>query len=247
VCCNQNFRCKTIPLCYSSFYLTFPAFIFSLVLNWPFFNLNTGSFFTIWATREGVLTSPWCIPVLSHLRHFQHFPPYGLEPTRFVCPWDCPGKTTGKGCPALLQGIFPIQGSNPCLLRLLHWQMGSLPLLPPGKPFSMMVFVQTHLCLTLRPHGLQHTGLPVYHQLPEFTQTLSTESVMPSNHLILCHPLLFLPSILPSIKVFSNESALNIRWPKYWSFSMIDDIKYFFGQFKKWVYCKQKNAYICGN
>ena len=45
------------------------------------------------------------------------------------------------------------------------------------------------------------------------------ESVMPSNHLILCHPLLLLPSILPSIRVFSNESLLHIRWPKYWSFS----------------------------
>ena len=48
---------------------------------------------------------------------------------------------------------------------------------------------------------------------------MSTELVMPSNHLILCHPLLFLPPIFPSIRVFSNESALCIRWPKYWSFS----------------------------
>ena len=48
---------------------------------------------------------------------------------------------------------------------------------------------------------------------------MSIESVMPSNHLILCHPLLLLPSMFPSIKVFSNESALRIRWPKYWSFS----------------------------
>jgi len=48
---------------------------------------------------------------------------------------------------------------------------------------------------------------------------MSIESVMPSNHLILCHPLLLLPSIFPSIKVFSNESTLHIRWPKYWSFS----------------------------
>ena len=48
---------------------------------------------------------------------------------------------------------------------------------------------------------------------------MSIESVMPSNHLILCHPLLLLPSILPSIRVFSNESPLPIRWPKYWSFS----------------------------
>ena len=48
---------------------------------------------------------------------------------------------------------------------------------------------------------------------------MSTESVMPSNHLILCHPLLLLPSIFPSIRVFSNESVFHIRWPKYWSFS----------------------------
>ena len=49
---------------------------------------------------------------------------------------------------------------------------------------------------------------------------MSIESVMPSNHLILCHPLLFLPSIFTNIRAFSNESALRIRWPKYWSFSL---------------------------
>ena len=62
-------------------------------------------------------------------------------------------------------------------------------------------------------------GLPVHHQHPESIQTMSTESVMPSNHLILCRPLLLLPSVFPSIRVFSSESALRIRWPKYWSFS----------------------------
>ena len=51
------------------------------------------------------------------------------------------------------------------------------------------------------------------------SKLMSIESVMPSNHLILCHPLLFLPSIFPSIRVFSNQSALHIRWPKYWRFS----------------------------
>ena len=59
-------------------------------------------------------------------------------------------------------------------------------------------------------------GLPVHHQL---LKLMSIESVMPSNHLILCHPLLLLPSIFPSIRGFSNESALHISWPKYWSFS----------------------------
>ena len=50
---------------------------------------------------------------------------------------------------------------------------------------------------------------------------MSIESVIPSNHLILCHPLLLLPSIFPGIRVFSNESVLHIKWPKYWSFSFI--------------------------
>ena len=62
-------------------------------------------------------------------------------------------------------------------------------------------------------------GLPVHHQLPELLKLMSIESVMPSNHLILCCPLLLPLSIFSSIRVFSNESVLCIRWPKYWSFS----------------------------
>ena len=61
-------------------------------------------------------------------------------------------------------------------------------------------------------------GLPVHYQLPEFTQIHIIESVMPSSHLILCRPLFLLPPIPPSITVFSNESTLHMRWPKYWSF-----------------------------
>ena len=62
-------------------------------------------------------------------------------------------------------------------------------------------------------------GLPVHHQLPSLLKFMSIELMMPSNHLILCHPLLLPPSIFPSIRVFSNESVLHIKWPKYWSFS----------------------------
>ena len=61
-------------------------------------------------------------------------------------------------------------------------------------------------------------GLPVHHQLPEFTQIQCPSSLMPSNHLILCHLLLLPPSVFPSIKLFSNKSVLCIRGPKYWSF-----------------------------
>ena len=75
-------------------------------------------------------------------------------------------------------------------------------------------------CPTLcDPMHCSTSGLPGHHQLPEPTQTHVIELVMPSSHLILCHPLLLLPSIFPSIRVFSNESALHIRWPKYWSFN----------------------------
>ena len=62
-------------------------------------------------------------------------------------------------------------------------------------------------------------GLPVHHQLLEFTKLMSIELVKTSNHLILCCPLLLLPSVFPNIRVFSKESALRIRWSKYWSFS----------------------------
>ena len=72
---------------------------------------------------------------------------------------------------------------------------------------------------SLRPHGQQHSRLPCPSSTPSLLKLTSIESVMPSNHLILCHPLLLLPSIFPSIRIFSNESALRIRCPKYWSFS----------------------------
>ena len=62
-------------------------------------------------------------------------------------------------------------------------------------------------------------GSPVYHHSRSLLKLMSIKSVMPSNHLILCHPLFLPPSIFPSIRVFSNESVLHIGWPKYWSFS----------------------------
>ena len=71
----------------------------------------------------------------------------------------------------------------------------------------------------LWPHGLQHTRLLLTISWSLF-KLMSIELVMPANHRILCHPLLLLPSIFPSIKVFSIKSALRIRWPKYWSFSL---------------------------
>ena len=79
----------------------------------------------------------------------------------------------------------------------------------------------TQSCLTLcDPMNRSTSGLPVHNQLPSLPKPMSIESVMPSNHLILCRALFLLPSIFPSIRVFSNDSPFRIRWPKYWSFSV---------------------------
>ena len=94
----------------------------------------------------------------------------------------------------------------PWLIHVSVWQ----------KPLQYCKVIQfnsvTQSCPTLHnPMDCSMPGLPVHHQLPE------SMSVMPSNHLILCCPLLLQPSIFLSIRVFSNESVLCIRWPKYWS------------------------------
>ena len=84
----------------------------------------------------------------------------------------------------------------------------------------MLCYSVAKLCPTLcNPMDCSMPGLPVYHQLLEFTQTHVHWVSEPFNHLILCRPLLFPSSIIPSIKVFSSESVLRNRWPKYWSFS----------------------------
>ena len=127
------------------------------------------------------------------------------------------------GCHAFFQGIFPTYGSNPSSLCLLHWQTGSLPLVPPGKPpcllsvqFSSVTQSWPTLC---DPMDCSTPGLPVHHSSRSSPKLMSIESVMPSSHLILCVPLLLLPPIPPRIRVFSNESTLRMRWPKFWSYS----------------------------
>ena len=85
--------------------------------------------------------------------------------------------------------------------------------------FNSVQFICSVVSDSLRHHGLQHARPPCPSPNSQsLLKLMSTESVMPSNHLILCH-LLLPPSIFASIRVFSNESALCIRWPQYWSFS----------------------------
>ena len=82
-----------------------------------------------------------------------------------------------------------------------------------------LLFSHSVMSDSLRPHGLQHVRHPCPSPSPGACSNSSIESLMPFNHLFLCHPVLLLPSSFPSIMVFSNESVLNIRWPKYWSFN----------------------------
>ena len=83
----------------------------------------------------------------------------------------------------------------------------------------MVQFSHSVVSDSLRPHGLQHARPPCPSPTRRICSFMSIELVMPSNHLILCHPFLLLSSVFPSIRVFSNESALPIRWPEYWSFN----------------------------
>ena len=117
-------------------------------------------------------------------------------------------------------GDLPNQGVEPSLPHC-RWILYCLSC--QGSPgilewvqFSSVPQSSPTLC---DPMDCSMPGFPVHHQLSELLKLMSIESVMPSNHLILCYPLLLLPSMLPSIRVFSNESTLRMRWPRYWSFS----------------------------
>ena len=86
----------------------------------------------------------------------------------------------------------------------------------------MVVIVQllSHVWLFATPWTAAHQASPFITNSQSLLKLMSIESVMPSSHLILCHPLLLLPPVPPSIRVFSSESVLRMRWPKYWSFSL---------------------------
>ena len=144
--------------------------------------------------------------------------PHGLGPTRLLCPWNFPGKNTGGGYLFLLQGSFPTQGSNSRLLSILHWKVNFLPLaLPWEAQKTRVVVVQSFSCVQLfvTPWTAAHQPSLSFTISRSLLKLMANESVMPSNQLIFCHTLLLLPSIFPSIRVFSNQSALLLRWPKY--------------------------------
>ena len=135
-----------------------------------------------------------------------------LRPHGLYSPWNSPGQDPGVGNCSLLQGIFPTQGSNPGLphCRRILYQLSH-----QGSPNTIFSSVQSFRDSMTPWTAARQASLSITNtrSLPKLR---SIELVMPSNHLVLCHLLLLLPSIFPSIKIFSNESVLCIRRPKYY-------------------------------
>ena len=143
---------------------------------------------------------------------------------------DSPGKNTGVGCHALLQGIFLTRGLNPGL-RITdgfftvwsRWPNIIVNFYFMSLGFTRLSSIQfsslSRVRLFVTPWTSAHQASLSITNCQGQPKAMSIQSVMPSNHVILCCPLLLLPSIPPRIRVFSSESALHIRWPKCWSFS----------------------------
>ena len=133
---------------------------------------------------------------------------------RLLCPWDSPGKNTGVGCHALLQQMFPIQGLNPGLLNCRQIPYCLSHQGSPGVQFSSVAQSCPILC---NPMDCSTPGFCSRLPCPSPTPRVYSHSCPLSQwcHLTIstCYPLLLPPSIIPSIRVFSNESVLHIRWP----------------------------------
>ena len=162
--------------------------------------------------------------------------PRGLWPSRLLCPWDYPWTRIQEWVAISFSWDLPDPGIKPTSLHLLNWRADSLPLQhlgshrPPKFILDFLIQGTIEIILISSVQLLSHVRLFVtpwtaaHHPSLSITNSgsllklMSIKSVMPSNHLIVCHPLLLLPSIFPRIRVFSNESLLLIKWPKYWSF-----------------------------
>ena len=157
-----------------------------------------------WKARITALWSESC-SVMSN-----SFQPCGL-----YSPRNSSGQNTGVGSPSLLQGVFPTQGSNPGLLhqRWIIYQVSHKE--SPTLQFSSVQFSWSVVSDSATPWTVARQVSLSITNSRSLLKLMSIESVMPSSHLILCRSLLLPPSIFSSIRVFSNESALRIRWPKY--------------------------------
>ena len=177
--------------------------------------------------------SRWCHPTISSsvtafTSYTQSFPASGSFPVSHLCASG--GQSIGASAPASvlpmsIQSWFPLGWTSfISLLSKGHSRVFASTTVQKYQFFGAQlsfssVQLLSRVWLFETPWTAAHQASLSITNSWSLLKLMSIESVMPSNHLILCRPLLLLPSIFPSIRVFSNESALCIRWPKYWSFS----------------------------
>ena len=126
---------------------------------------------------------------------------FGPQPVKLLYPWDSPGKNSEWVCQDLLQGIFPTQGSNPCLLSLLHWQTDSLPLTPPGKCHGLVLF---NVLLIVSTNDIFNSLL-----------TMFVPSLLPKLekwNLLLIPKLFFFLWILFTSQLIENKNIIFLVW-----------------------------------
>ena len=150
-----------------------------------------------------------CAQLCPTLSNSMNYSPPGSSP------WDSSGKNPGVGCHFLLQAIFPTCISCIGRLILYHWATWEAPYVHQIRSDQSLSRVWLFTTPWITAH---QASLSITNSRSSLRLT-STGSLMPSSHLILRRPLLLLPPIPPSIRVFSSESTLCNRWPKYWSFS----------------------------
>ena len=142
----------------------FPYWKKSPALN--YFSVNPSLALSTWPAHAE--SAQACMHAKSPRTVSDYLQPYGPQPARLLCLWNSPGKNTRVGCLALLQGIFPTQGSKTSLLCLLHWQEAPLPLVPPGKPESSQDAQTLSSSPTNSPHLRHHWAVLFSSYLPRY-------------------------------------------------------------------------------
>ena len=147
--------------------------------------------------------------------------PHELQPVRLFCPWNYPGQNTRMGSVPFSRGSSQARDQTQ-VSRIAGRFLTIWATREADYEMPQFSSVQSLSCVRLFATpwtAARQASLSITTNSQSLPKIMSIESVIPTNHLILCRPFLLLPSIFPDIRVFSNESALRIRWPKYWSFS----------------------------
>ena len=167
-----------------------------------------------WSVYLGCPCTPWLIDLLSYTRLWSMW-------SFWLAFCDCDFCSGGCGTEVLASSVCPLMGENKRLVQAFLWEglaLGKMESCSSGQGYAQFSSAQSlsFVWLFATPWTTTCQASLSIANSRSLLKLMSIMSVMPSNHLILCRPLLLLPSIFPSIRVFPNESVLCIRWPKYW-------------------------------